>query len=178
MKFMKKRKQEKPKPRKRPNWDESFMFRALWSSTRSSCEYLQTGAVIVKDKREIASGYNGAPPNIENCLSRGCRKDKQGVDFSDKGKAVCRGVHAEVNAMNQISRQELIGTTMYTLYYPCSACAKAIVGNGISEVVYSQIYQEPDSLTQELFRESGVKLRQFSLDTEKCFKMIRRVHRK
>ncbi len=83
--------------RERPNWDEFFMFSALWAAARSSCLYLQTGAVIVKDKRIIASGYNGAPPGVRNCLEVGCRKDREGVDFTDKGKAVCRGVHAEVS---------------------------------------------------------------------------------
>jgi dCMP deaminase len=161
--------------RQRPSWDEFFMFKALWAARRSSCHYLQTGAVIVKDKRVIATGYNGAPPGIENCLEKGCRKDEKGVDFDDKGKGICRGVHAEINAMNQIARQDLIGTKIYTLYFPCSACAKAIVGNGLKEVIYSKIYQEPNSLTNELFSEAGVKLRKFDLDIEKYFKMIMKV---
>jgi dCMP deaminase len=163
--------------RQRPDWDEFFMFKALWAATRSSCKYLQTGAVIVKDKRVISTGYNGAPPNIENCLKRGCRKDEEGVDFDDKGKAVCRGVHAEKNAMDQIARQDLIGAKMYTLYFPCSSCAKEIVGNGIDEVIYSKIYQEPDSLTNELFSEAGIKLRKLDLDIEEYFKMIRNVNK-
>ncbi len=164
--------------RKRPDWDEFFMFKALWAATRSSCNYLQTGAVIVKDKRIIATGYNGAPPGIENCLERGCRKDEQGVEFNDKGKAVCRGVHAEINAMNQIARQDLIDTKIYTLYFPCSSCAKAIAGNGLKEVIYSEVYQEPDSLTTEIFTESGVKLRKFHLNIEKNFQMIRKIAKK
>jgi len=162
--------------RERPSWSESYMFSALGAAWRSSCLYLQTGAVIVKDKRIIASGYNGAPPGIENCLEVGCRKDREHVDFDDKGKGVCRGIHAEINAMSQISREDLKGTTLYSLYYPCSACAKEIVGNGIDSVFYSKVYSEPDSLTKELFAEAGVKLRQLSMDTEKCFEMIRGVY--
>jgi dCMP deaminase len=156
----------------RPNWDESFMFSALWGATRSSCKYLHTGAVIVKDKRIIASGYNGAPPGLENCLDIGCRKEKYHVEFNDKSSGTCRGIHAEINAISQIAREDLKGTTIYTLYFPCSACAKAIVGNSITEVVYSQIYEEPDSLTNELFAQSGVKLRKFNLDIEKQFQRI------
>lgn len=142
----------------RPSWDESFMLSAALASLRSSCIYLQTGAVIVKDRRIISSGYNGAPPGISNCLEKKCRKDEYNIDFNDKGKSVCRGVHAEINALSQVSRKDLIGTTMYSLYFPCSSCAKAIVGNGLSKVFYHRIYSEPDSLTKELFDEAKIEL--------------------
>lgn len=163
--------------RERPTWDESFMLSAIKAATRSSCLHLQTGAVIVRDKREIASGYNGAPPNVENCLRKGCRKDEYNVGFDDKGKGVCRGLHAEVNAMSQIARERLHGSSIYTLYYPCSACAKQIVGNGIIEVVYAQVYREQDSLTLELFKEAGVTLRHLEFDIERCLEMMRQVSR-
>ncbi len=163
--------------RERPNWDEFFMFSALWAAARSSCLYLQTGAVIVKDKRIIASGYNGAPPGVRNCLEVGCRKDREGVDFTDKGKAVCRGVHAEVNAMAQIARKNLKNTSIYTLYFPCSTCAKEIVGSGIEKVFYVKNYLEEDSLTKELFTEAGVKLEQLDINLEKYFDMIRKVYK-
>ena len=163
------------KARLRPSWDESFMFSALWAAARSSCKYLATGTVIVKDKRIIASGYNGAPPGIENCLERGCRKEEYGVPFNEKGKGVCRGLHAEVNAMSQIARQDIMGTEMYSLYLPCSACAKAIVGNGIAEVIYSKIYEEEDILTREMFKEAKIKLRKLDLNVEKYCEMIRKV---
>ncbi len=161
--------------RERPSWDESFMFAALISATRSSCIHLQTGAVIVKDKRIIASGYNGAPPGIVNCLERGCRKDREGVNFEDKDKSVCRGMHAEVNALNQIARENLKGATLYSFYFPCSSCAKAIVSSGISEVVFCKIYKEPDSLTKELFSEGGVKLRQIKINVDRFFNMIKNI---
>jgi len=161
--------------RERPTWDEFFMFSALKIATRSSCLYLHTGAVIVKDNIIIASGYNGAPSGIENCLKVGCRKEGQGIDFDDKNKGICRGAHAERNAMDQKSKWELKGTSIYALYYPCSTCAKSIVGNGISEIVYSRFYKEPDSLTKELFEEAGIKLRKFDVDIEKYFNMIRKI---
>lgn len=157
----------------RPVWDEAFMFSALSAATRSSCINLKTGAVIVKDKRIIASGYNGAPPSIDNCLNRGCRKKQFNESFNKKGTGNCRGVHAEINAMAQIARENLKGTSIYTVFYPCSACAKAIVGSGISEVVYSIVYTEPDSLTKELFNEAGIKLRQLKIDVKKqCNRII------
>ena len=86
--------------RERPSWDEYFMFAALSAATRSSCQCLFTGAVVVKDKRIVASGYNGAPEGIENCLVRGCRKEQHHVAFADKGKGQCRGCHGEKNAMD------------------------------------------------------------------------------
>jgi len=164
--------------RERPSWDEKFMFNAFWNATRSSCLYLPTGAVIVRDKRIIAEGYNGAPPGIKNCFEMGCRKDREGVNFGDKDRSACRGVHAEINALSQVSRENLKGTILYSVYFPCSQCAKAIVGNGISEVVYSEIYLEPDSLTNELFSEAKIKLRRLELDMEKCFNLIRQLKRK
>lgn len=161
--------------RQRPSWDESFMLSAFSNAARSSCWHLHTGAVIVKDKRIIASGYNGAPPDIKNCLEAGCRKDREGIPFNEKGKGVCRGVHAEENAMNQIKREDLKGTALYSVYYPCSACAKSIVANGIEEVVYNMVYKEPDSLTLELFEEKKVHLRQFNINLERYFEMIRQI---
>jgi|TARA_Y100000310_G_C20696577_1_gene826151 dCMP deaminase len=152
------------------------MFSALWTATRSSCLHLQTGAVIVKDKRIIASGYNGAPPGIKSSLElNSCRKDEHGVDFKDKGKSVCRGLHAEMNAIDQIAREDLKETSIYSLYFPCSSCAKEIVGNGITEVIYSRIYAEPDSLTKELFEEGGIQLRKLELDTTKYFDIIKNI---
>ena len=139
---------KRERQRKRPSWDEYFMMSAIFAATRSSCEHLPTGVAIIKDKRIIASGYNGAPPGIENCLKIGCRKDREGIEFDDKGKGVCRGVHAEVNALTQIAREDLKGTTLYSLYFPCSSCAKSIVAASVVEVVYLNIYHESDSLTK------------------------------
>jgi dCMP deaminase len=164
--------------RKRPNWDESFMFSALWAATRSSCLYFQTGAVIVnKDNRIIATGYNGAGPRIRNCLEVGCRKDREGIAFEKKGEGACRGLHAEVNAMNLVARKDLIGTTIYSLHLPCSRCAKVIESNGIAQVVYSLIYEEPKSLTREIFAEAGIKLRKLDLDLPVYFAMMDRTYR-
>lgn len=162
----------------RPNWDEYFMIQAFWVATRASCKNLKTGAVIVRDKRIISSGYNGAPPGIENCLEIGCRKEREGIKFEDKGKGVCRGTHAERNAMLNIAREYLKGTTLYTMFYPCSDCAKDIAGAGIEKVIYFKLYKELDSLTQEIFAEAGIGLRPFKprgFDIEKYFNMIRTV---
>ena len=127
----------------------------------------------VKDKRIIASGYNGAGPGLENCLKMGCRKEKAGSGFEEKDNATCRGTHAEKNAMDQIARNDLKGTKLYSVFFPCSSCAKSIVSNGISEVIYSEHYSEPDSLTYEQFTEAGVKLRRLEFDIDKQCKRLK-----
>lgn len=157
------------------SWDEYFMGFATIAAARSSCIYFHTGAVVVKDNRLIATGYNGAPPGIENCLKRDCRKRQKNITFEKKGTGECRGTHAERNAMLQITRQDLKDTRLYTLYYPCSTCAKDIAGAGIGEVVYSFVYKEPDSLTQEIFLERGTKLRQFALNYERLEQVIKKI---
>lgn len=168
--------QKNIKKRRRPTWDECFMFDAWWIGTRSSCLKKQIGANIVKDKRIIASGYNGAPPGIENCLVRGCRKEEYGIDFNVKGKGVCRGSHAEANAMDQIAREDLKGTTLYSVVFPCSPCAKKIVGNGISEVVYCIDYNEDHAYAYEAFAEAKVKVRQLDIDLDKCYTMMKEIY--
>ena len=159
--------------RKRPDWDEFFMLSAIIASTRSSCIHLQTGAVIVKDKRIISSGYNGAPPGIKNCLEVGCRKDREGVPFEDKTKGVCRGIHAELNALVQVARKDLKDATIYSVYLPCSSCVKVIAGSGIKEVVYLKVYDEPNSLANEIFLEAGIILRKINIDFDKNLNFIK-----
>lgn len=152
----------------RPSWDELFMYSAILAATRSSCNHLKTGAVVVKDKRIIATGYNGAPPGIENCLDRGCRKDQAGVDFEKKGTGNCRGTHAERNAMLQIAREDLKGSKIYTLFYPCSDCAKDIIGAGLSEIIYYFEYKGEGNLVDELIKEATtIGIKQLKVDIKK-----------
>ena len=160
----------------RPNWDEKFMFSAIWAASRSSCLNLNTGAVIVKNKRIIATGYNGAPANIKSCLEVGCRKETCGYSFEDKGQDVCRGRHAESNAMSQIASQDLAGSSIYTFYFPCSPCAKEIVGNGITEVIFCRNYEGNRSQAEESFAEVGIRVRKLEIDIEKCFRFIKKVY--
>ncbi len=164
---------DKRKPKDRPNWDELFMMHAYLAATRSSCLHLNTGVAIVKDKRVRSMGYNGAPAGIKSSLElRSCRKDEHGVAFDAKGTGTCRGRHAEENAMSQLSRAELIDSSIYTVYYPCGSCAKSIVGNGISEVYWSKLYKDKDKLAEELFNEAGIKVIQFKLDPKEIYEFM------
>ncbi len=157
----------------RPEWDEYFMSQAYLAATRSSCLKINTGAVIVKDKRVIAMGYNGAPSGIENSVKLGfCNKEKHGVDFDQKGTGTCIGEHAERNAMSEIARKELEDSILYTVYYPCSPCSKTIAGNKISKVFYSKIYKEKDSLAEEIFERKKIEVIKLEIDFEKIYRMI------
>ena len=160
---------------RRLSWDEKHMLAALSAASRSSCHYLHTGSVVVKDKRIKAEGYNGAGEGIENCLERGCRKDAYGIDFETKGTGNCRGLHGEANALDEISKEIAKDSILYTVYYPCSRCATRIANYGVREVVFLKFYKEPDSLTKEIFEERGVKIRRLELDIEKCLGVMRGV---
>ncbi len=164
--------------KKRLTWDEKHMLAALSAASRSSCNYLHAGAVVVKNKRIIAEGYNGAPEGIENCLEQGCRKDAFGVSFETKGTGTCRGNHAETNALDELSKDSARGSVLYTIYYPCSGCAKIISNKGIVEVVYLKSYKEPDSLTKELFEKKGIKIRKLEMDIDKCTRILKEVYHK
>lgn len=157
----------------RLNWDEKHMLAALSAASRASCIFLHAGAVLVKDKRIIAEGYNGAPRGIKNCLEIGCRKEEYGIDFETKGTGNCRGIHAEMNAIEEIARKDAIDSVLYSVYYPCSVCAKLIANKGIKEVVYLKIYKEPDSLTKELFDEKKIKIRKLEMDIERCTRVLK-----
>ncbi len=161
-----------PWKEERLSWDEKHMLAAITIASRSSCNSLHTGAVVVKNKRIIAEGYNGAPEGIENCLEAGCRKNKYGINFETKGSGQCVALHAEVNALNEVSKEKAHGATLYTVYYPCADCAKEIVNNGIEEVVYLKDYKEPSQLAKELFDARKVKIRKLELNLDRCLGIL------
>jgi len=158
----------------RLSWDEKHMLAAITIASRSSCKVLHTGAVVVRNKRIIGEGYNGAPEGIPNCLAVGCRKEKYGVDFETKGSGQCAALHAEVNALSEVTKERAHDSTLYTVYYPCADCAKEIVNHGIQEIVYLKEYKEPSELAKELFEVRNVKVRKLELDVERCLNVLRK----
>jgi len=160
--------------RTRPSWDDYFMTVALSVASRASCIKIHTGAVIVKDKRIISTGYNGFPPGMETCFGNGdCRKKRLGIDWTEKNTGHCFTVHAEVNAMIQACGDKMHGGTLYSVLYPCADCAKNMAGAGIKEVVYLRPYKEEDSQTAEIFKQAGIKLRKMDYDTDKMLDLIK-----
>ncbi|MCX6749072.1 MAG: deaminase [Candidatus Pacearchaeota archaeon] len=146
----------------RPDWDLYFMSLALRAGGRAACYHLKTGSVVVQNKRVIATGYNGASPNVKNCYEQGCKKQANSVDFHDKGKSVCRGTHSELNALLKAG-ERAEGASLYTLVYPCSSCAKHIDAAGIKRVFWSLVYKEADNLTKEIFETAGIAFNQIDL---------------
>ncbi len=139
----------------RPSWDEYFMEMAEVAEKRSTCTRRRVGAVIVKDNRIMATGYNGVPTGIKHCGERGCLREQLNVPSGQRHE-LCRGLHAEQNAIIQAAHlgQSIAGGTLYCTTQPCVICAKMIINAGILRIVIKQGY--PDELSLEMLSEAGM----------------------
>lgn len=145
------------------NWDKRFMDMAELVSTWTSCarQGRAIGAIIVKDKRILTTGYNGAPAGIRTCVERGeCMRKKQGIASGTRHE-LCYAIHAEQNAIIQAAKLgvSIEGATLYCTHQPCVICAKMIVNAGISRVVYREGY--PDEFARQMLLEGAVTLERF-----------------
>ena len=141
-------------------WDARFMELAEVISGWASCYQpnRKIGAVIVKNKRIMTTGYNGAPAGLKTCKERGeCLRRKLGIASGTRAE-VCYAIHAEQNAIIQAAKLgvSIDGATLYCTHQPCSVCARMIINAGIRRVVYQEGY--PDAFTLELFDEAGILL--------------------
>lgn len=141
-------------------WDVRFMEMARLISTWSSCYApgRAIGAVIVKDKRIMTTGYNGAPAGMKTCKERGeCLRRKLGIASGTRAE-VCYATHAEQNAILQAAKLgvNIDGSTLYCTHQPCILCAKMIVNAGVVRVVYHSGY--PDDFALDIFKEAGVQV--------------------
>ena len=144
----------------RPSPDEYFMQMAKLAATRSTCLRRKVGAVIVKDNHVISTGYNGAPRGVSHCEDKGCMRTLLNVPSGTRHE-LCRGVHAEQNAVAQAAYFGISvkGATIYTTTFPCSLCAKILINSGITDVVYEEGYM--DDLSKEILSESELNIRHF-----------------
>lgn len=149
----------------RPSWDEYFMKLANEVATRTTCLRRAVGAIIVKDRRILATGYNGVPTGLAHCAETGCLRQQLGVPSGQRHE-ICRGLHAEQNAIVQAARfgTDIDGATIYINTQPCVVCAKMLINSGITEVVYQNPY--PDELAMSMLAESGIKVRVFEPGAE------------
>ena len=133
----------------RPSWDTYFMNIANEVAKRSTCERAQVGAVIVKEKRILTTGYNGSPRGLPHCSEVGCLMDNVHC---------VRTLHAEQNAIIQAALHGIIteGATIYVTHQPCFLCAKMIINAGLVQIVYDKEY--PDDRSREFLEQAGVKL--------------------
>lgn len=144
--------------KKRPSWDEYFLDIAELVSSRSTCRRRQVGAVIVKDKRILATGYNGAPKGLPHCLDIGCLREELKIPSGERHE-LCRGLHGEQNAFLQASLHGISvkDSVLYCTNQPCIICAKMIINTGIKEIVISEGY--PDKMSMDFFKQAKIKVR-------------------
>ena len=142
----------------RPTWDEYFLGIADLVSKRSTCLRRRVGAVLVKDKRILATGYNGAPSRITHCSKAGCIREKLNIPSGERHE-LCRGLHAEQNAFLQAALHgtSLKDASIYSTTQPCIICAKMIINAGIKEIVIKGDY--PDPMARQILREAKIKIR-------------------
>ncbi len=141
----------------RPSWDEYFMRIAHEVAKRATCLRRTVGSVVVLDKRILSTGYNGAPSGLPHCAEVGCLRDELHVPSGQRHE-LCRGLHAEMNALLQGARHgiRMDGATLYSTLVPCSLCAKMIVNTGVVRVVAAVGY--PDDFARDILLQAGVKL--------------------
>lgn len=142
----------------RPDWDHYFMEIASVISTRSTCLRRQVGALMVLDKRILSTGYNGAPGGLSHCLEIGCLRQQMNIPSGERHE-LCRGIHAEQNAIIQaaVHGVAINGSVLYSTHYPCSQCAKMLVNAGVKSLVLKDNY--PDDLAKALFSEAGIDIK-------------------
>jgi dCMP deaminase len=141
----------------RPAWDDYFMDFARLAQRRSSCGRRKVGAVIVKNKMILATGYNGAPKGVPHCAEVGCLREKMDVPSGQRHE-LCRGLHAEQNAIIQAAYHgvSIRQATLYCTNRPCAICLKMIINAGISKVFYAGHYEDP--LAESIAQEAGLEV--------------------
>jgi len=141
----------------RPGVDEYFLKVASVVAERSTCRRHHIGAVAVRDKHMLATGYNGAPSSLKDCLELGCLRDELGIASGTRHE-ICRGIHAEQNVIVQASLHgvSLEGSTIYATHTPCNLCAKMLTNAKIKRYVSFGEYN--DKAFMELFQEAGIEL--------------------
>lgn len=146
------------KKNSRPSWDEYFLEVAGLVAKRSTCLRRKVGAVLVKNKRILATGYNGAPSGLKHCIDIGCLRKKLKIPSGQRHE-LCRGLHAEQNTLLQsaLYGESAKGSTLYVTNQPCSICSKMLINAGIKEVIISGGY--PDKMAEKFLKEAGIKMK-------------------
>ncbi len=141
----------------RPNWDDYFMEMAELAATRASCLRRKVGAVLVKNKKVLATGYNGAPKDIVHCEVTGCLREEMGVPSGQRHE-ICRGVHAEQNLVAQAAFHgvKTEGAAVYCTHQPCIICTKILINAGVEKIYFKNAYA--DKFAEELLEESEIEL--------------------
>lgn len=147
----------------RPSWDQYFMDITHLVATRSSCLRRHVGALLVKDRNILATGYNGVPTGITHCEKAGCLRERLMVPSGERHE-LCRGLHAEQNAIIQAAKHgvNIDGATLYCTTMPCIICTKMIINAGITTVIYDEGYA--DELAREMIAEAAIQVVHFAAE--------------
>jgi len=142
----------------RPSWDEYFLQIAKIVAKRSTCLRRKVGALLVKNRRILATGYNGTPSGITHCDVTGCLREKLNIPSGERHE-LCRGLHAEQNALLQAALYgvSVKDSILYITNQPCIICTKMIINAGIKEIVVENGY--PDKMARGFLREAKINLR-------------------
>ncbi len=148
---------ETEKTFERPSWETYFMEITTLVAKRSTCRRRAVGAIIVKDKRILSTGYNGAPTGLSHCIDIGCMREELNIASGERHE-LCRGIHAEQNAIIQAACHgvSIQGATLFCTNLPCAICAKMIINAGIQTIYYQAGYA--DTISQQLFKEASIQV--------------------
>ena len=151
--------------RKRPDWEVYFLKMALLASTRSTCIRRHVGAVLVKEKKVLATGYNGVPSGISHCADVGCLRDEEQIPSGQRHE-LCRGLHAEQNAILQAAYHgvSIQGSVLFCTNFPCVICSKMLINAGIRQIFYLEGY--PDPLAETMLKEAGMELHRIEMEDD------------
>ena len=141
----------------RPSWPDYFMAITKMVAKRTTCLRRGVGAVLVKDKRILATGYNGAPAGLKHCEEVGCLRENESIPSGTRHE-LCRGLHAEQNVIVQAAYHGIAigGATIYCTNKPCVICSKMIINAGIKKIVYDEGYNDP--LADQMMVEAGLEI--------------------
>ncbi|MGW8320550.1 MAG: deoxycytidylate deaminase [Thermodesulfobacteriota bacterium] len=151
--------------RKRPDWEIYFLKMAQLASTRSTCIRRHVGAVLVKEKKILATGYNGVPSGISHCTDVGCLRDEEQIPSGQRHE-LCRGLHAEQNAILQAAYHgvSIQGSVLFCTNFPCVICSKMLINAGIRQIFYLEGY--PDPLSEKMLAEAGMDLHRIEMEDD------------
>jgi len=150
------------KKQKRPSWDEYFMEITNLVATRATCLRRKVGAILVKDRRILATGYNGPPKGVPHCDELGgCLREKLSVPSGER-QELSRAVHAEQNAIIQAAKMgtNIDGATLYVTNHPCFICAKMLINAGVSKIIFADGY--PDKYAEDILKQANVTVTKFN----------------
>lgn len=147
----------------RPGWDEYFLKIARVVAGRSTCLRRQVGSLLVKDRRILATGYNGSPRSLAHCLDIGCMREELGA-LPGTAHELCRGLHAEQNAIIQAALHgvSIDGSVLYSTHQPCVLCTKMLINAGVKAIYYIEPY--PDPMAENMMEEAGMMAEKMELE--------------